>query len=152
MENLEANGFKNAPIRSLDESFGYLLSKAAERITDFHGPIFERVGIIPKQFGILTLLKNEGQLSQIEISRRLGIDRSTMVTLIDNLERKNHVIRTRDSRDRRAYAIKITAAGECARDDTATKLSAAENQMLEPLGSSDIATLKKLLIRLVGQS
>ncbi len=149
MQKVEANGVGDTPIHRLDDSFGYLLSKAAERITNHHEPIFDRAGIIPKQFGILTLLKNEGQLSQIEISRRLGIDRSTMVTLIDNLERKNHVIRTRDSTDRRAYAIKITNAGETVRDEIAAKLSIAEYQVLEPLGSADVATLKKLLVRLM---
>ncbi|MEO9514565.1 MAG: MarR family transcriptional regulator [Paracoccaceae bacterium] len=102
---------KLADIRQLNHSLGFLLSKVTIRITELHERIFTSEDLSPKQYGILTLLCQFDGLTQIDIGRRLDIDRSTMVALVDDLEGKNMIIRTRDPKDRRAYLISNTEKG-----------------------------------------
>jgi DNA-binding MarR family transcriptional regulator len=62
------------------------------------------------QFGILrTLDEREHTLS--ELSRHLMLDPSTLVPVIDSLERKGYALRAKDPNDRRRNPITVTQAG-----------------------------------------
>jgi len=135
----------------LADSVGFLLGKAAQKIIDLHMPVFEEFNVQPKQYGILSLLKVRDNLSQIEISRALMIDRSTMVTLVDDLERKNFAIRTRDTKDRRAYSLALTRKGKNLLAKLAEKLFKIEAEYLAVLRPNDADTLRRALVQLVLQ-
>jgi DNA-binding MarR family transcriptional regulator len=51
-------------------------------------------------------------LSQTELARAIGIDRSTMVAVIDGLEARGLVVRAPAPDDRRSYALRLSHAGE----------------------------------------
>jgi DNA-binding MarR family transcriptional regulator len=99
------------------------------------------VGLTPALFAVLNVLgAREGAIQQ-ELSSDMGIDPSTMVTLIDELESAGLAARRRHPRDRRAWEIAITPRGrrtlERARglalrvqDDVLGGLSAAERNRL----------------------
>lgn len=57
------------------------------------------------------MILSEGPLSQQALGQRMGVDRSTIVTLVDDLEAAGLVERRRNPADRRAYALQATAAG-----------------------------------------
>ncbi|GAA2020892.1 hypothetical protein GCM10009839_17150 [Catenulispora yoronensis] len=60
---------------------------------------------------VLKMLAESGPCSQATLSDELRIDRSVMVGICDSLERDGNAHRERDTVDRRAYAVTITAAG-----------------------------------------
>lgn len=62
-------------------------------------------------YSVMGALEAAGALSQQAIGRHLDIDRSTMVHVIDDLERRGLVARDRDRADRRAYSIRLTDRG-----------------------------------------
>jgi len=68
------------------------------------------LGVEVRDFGVLTLLAR-GPLSQRQLIDVLGVDKSTMVRVVDDLERQGLVERRRDPHDRRAYAVGLTEAG-----------------------------------------
>ncbi|MFD4248863.1 MarR family winged helix-turn-helix transcriptional regulator [Amycolatopsis thermoflava] len=93
---------------------------------------------------VLKMLAAVGPCSQQVLSEELRIDRSVMVGIADDLEKAGHVRRERDPRDRRAYAVTITAAGRQALeqaeaatpgflDRTFAALSAGERDQLAAL-------------------
>lgn len=135
----------------LTDSVGFLLSKAAQMINELHIPTFAKFEVEPKQYGILSLLNVRTNLSQIEISRELMIDRSTMVSLVDDLERMNLVIRSRDIRDRRAYSLALTRKGKKILQALSTELASIESEFLEDLTVKESAIFKKVLRKLVLQ-
>jgi len=135
----------------LADSVGFLLSKAAQKISELHIPAFAEFNVQPKQYGILSLLKVRNNLSQIEISRALMIDRSTMVALVDDLEKKNLAIRTRDTKDRRAYSLALTRKGQNLLTKLAEKLFKTEADYLAVLQPNGADTLRKALVQLVLQ-
>ncbi|NYI03510.1 MarR family winged helix-turn-helix transcriptional regulator [Allostreptomyces psammosilenae] len=60
---------------------------------------------------VLKMLAAVGPCSQQALSEELRIDRSVMVGVCDDLERRGLVRRERNPRDRRSYAVTITDAG-----------------------------------------
>src|SRR5436305_3879310 len=101
----------------------------------------ESLGLTTALFALLNVLgAREGAIQQ-ELSSVMGIDPSTMVSLIDELETKGLATRRRHPQDRRAWGVTITARGrrtlERARglalqveDDVLGGLSAAERRRL----------------------
>src|ERR1700730_18256672 len=61
---------------------------------------------------VLALISGDGtQRSQLEIATHLGIDKSTLVPLLDRLERDGLIIRATSERDRRVRIPQATPAG-----------------------------------------
>ena len=85
---------------------GVMINKSA-------GRYFSRYGITETQFNVLMLLKyalSDG-LSQVALSKRLVVNKADMTGLIDRLERKKLVERSRDGHDRRINLVKLTRPG-----------------------------------------
>lgn len=126
-----------------------LLKHAQLRLADLIGPALAPHGIDGRELAVLNALEDRNPLSQQEAARRLRIDRTTMVTLVDGLEAKGLVERHPHPADRRKNMVELTAAGRDTRR-LATKASEdAERQFLAPLDESDARRLKEALHALV---
>lgn len=68
------------------------------------------LGLEVRDFGVLAVLAH-GPLSQRQLIDVLGVDKSTMVRVVDDLERQELVTRRRNPHDRRAYAVELTDRG-----------------------------------------
>src|SRR2546421_5018351 len=90
---------------------GYLLKHANLRYAELTGAALAPLGIDTREWVTLMYLDSQPQLSQAEAAKRLGIDRTTMVAVIDQLERKGLVARRPHPDDRRKNAVELTAAG-----------------------------------------
>lgn len=90
---------------------GYLLAFIAERATERFERALAPEGVKSRHATVLALIDAEGPLSQRELGRRLGIDKTQMVGVIDDLERLGYASRRREADDRRVQAIHLTAAG-----------------------------------------
>jgi DNA-binding MarR family transcriptional regulator len=94
-------------------------------------------------------LEAAGPLSQQEIGRRLAVDRSTMVHIIDVLEHRGLVARSRDLHDRRAYAIELTDPGRSLLVDRLHPLTAeVHSGVVGRLTPEDGAHLNRILSQL----
>lgn len=61
-----------------------------------------------REYEVLKELKLHDNISQKQLGTLLNIDRTTMVTIIDNMEEKNLVQRVKNDKDRRSYNLQIT--------------------------------------------
>jgi DNA-binding MarR family transcriptional regulator len=134
----------------LATSTGLLLTRAAQQALSTVEGALAPLGIRARQYGVLALLAQVGPLAQIELVERLGIDRTTMVGLIDSLEGPGLVERRVDPSDRRAYRVQLTDAGRDALGGAAAAIAAAEAELFSPLGAKDWRRLHGLLRRLCG--
>jgi DNA-binding MarR family transcriptional regulator len=75
----------------------------------------------------------------------MKIDRTTMVALIDELERAGHVDRTRNPEDRRAYALAATASGKRVQRKAAALMRQVYAETLSPLSASERGELQRML-------
>ena len=107
----------------------------------------ETVGLTPALFGLLNVIgAREGAIQQ-ELGSALGIDRSTMVSLIDQLEEAGLAKRRPSATDRRAREVAISAKGRRLLGRARRMLSETEDEVLAGLSAKERGDLVKLLRR-----
>ena len=106
-------------------------------------------GFRPGCVGALFVLEAVGPMSQKELSERLLLDPSDLVSLVDILERAGLVDRRRDPADRRRYALELTDRGRIAAQRLHQVSRTAQESVLEPLDEQERRSLAELLERVV---
>jgi MarR family transcriptional regulator, lower aerobic nicotinate degradation pathway regulator len=96
---------------------------------------------------VLSSLEWFGPSSQKDISRRLGIDASDLVSLLDDLEERGLVERNRDDRDRRRYLVTITTKGAGALHRHMVSMQKTNDILLGALSAEERDRLREMLIR-----
>lgn len=99
-------------------------------------------------YGVLATLEEFGPGAQAEIGRRLGIDPSDMVAILNDLERAGYVSRERDPGDRRRNSVTMTAEGAQALVRFDGAIADAQDGMLSSLSPAERDQLLTLLERL----
>jgi DNA-binding MarR family transcriptional regulator len=131
------------------ERLSFLLKHAYAQIEHAIEPELARLNVNGREFAVLTLVDAEGPASQQRLAGRIGVDRTTMVALIDALEEKRLVSRRRDPSDRRAYVLEATPAGRKTLRDALKAVKLGEQQALASLSATESAALKHALQSLV---
>ena len=137
-----------APTR-LQRLPSWLLNQAALHATRIVGEAFANAGVRRYHYSVLVALAQDGPASQADLGRRLWIDRSDMVAVLNDLERDGLVARVRDEHDRRRNLVELTPAGKRALDKLDTRVEEAQGALLGPLSASERQQLLRLLTRLV---
>jgi DNA-binding MarR family transcriptional regulator len=107
----------------------------------------QTIGLTPALFGVLNVLATRDGSIQQELGSAMGIDPSTMVSLIDQLEGEGLAKRRPHPKDRRAREISITPKGR-RRLARGRKLALeAEDEVLGGLSAAERRELLKLLRR-----
>lgn len=131
------------------ERMGFLLNRAALKQREMVEDALKPYGLIGKHLGILLLIQEKGALPQMEVGKCMYIDRTTMVDMIDDLEKLGYVERKAHPTDRRAHALYLTTKGR----ELLPKLNQlglkAEKRLLAPLSSKDQNELSRILRELV---
>ena len=99
----------------------------------------------PRGYQVLTACLREQPPTQLALARRLGLDRTVMTHLLDDLERAGLVERRPDPADRRARRIVATPAGATLLDELDRRLATVEDTVLAPLDPAERGTLRALL-------
>ena len=124
---------------------GYLLKHAYLGYAEMSREALAPYEIDGRELAVLTRLAGPEPLSQQEAARQLGIDRTTMVALVDALERKQLVGRRPDPEDRRKNIVELTAAGRTTLAGATQAADRAEQQFLGALGPAAAESLKEAL-------
>jgi len=107
------------------------------------------MGLNVRMCGVLNLLADEGALSQHEIGSMLNIDRTTMVELIDELEKAGILRREANPRDRRSHLIRLTAEGRAKQRRAMKAFDDAADEFFSPLNAGERQALAGMLRRLL---
>ncbi|MBT8160752.1 MULTISPECIES: MarR family winged helix-turn-helix transcriptional regulator [Arthrobacter] len=106
------------------------------------------IGLSPSDAGVIRLLGREPGLSQRSLADRLGAVPSRVVSLIDSLQERGLVERTRSNADRRNYELHLTDAGTAVLRELREIAEKHEAELLAPLNREQIAQLGFLLAQL----
>jgi DNA-binding MarR family transcriptional regulator len=127
----------------------WLLNQAALHANRLVNERFAAAGVRRYHFPVLVALDEQGPASQAALGRRLSIDRSDMVAVLNDLERDGLVARARDDRDRRRNLVRLTPAGAGALKRLDARVQDAQDSLLEPLSATERRELRRLLTRVV---
>jgi DNA-binding MarR family transcriptional regulator len=124
---------------------GYLLKQAQLRFTEQASAALAPLGLGPREWAALTCLEEQHGLSQREVAELLGVDRTTMVALVDELESRGLVERRPQAGDRRKNAVGLTPDGRDLMDRGARLADECERRFLAVLGEPDADRFKQAL-------
>jgi DNA-binding MarR family transcriptional regulator len=129
----------------LPDLIGYQLRMAQIALfRDFaQGPGAEDV--TPGLFGVLVIIEANPDMKQSELARATHLDRSTVVTVIDNLERRGLVERRVALHDRRSNAIRLTEAGGTLLKKLKRQVTAHEKRLMGNFSADERETFIRLL-------
>lgn len=125
----------------LTETVGFALRGAHQA----SGAAFAAVTGRPGHFAALTLIASNPGITQMRLADALGRSRSTMVPLLDALERDGLAVREPSPHDARSHALAITAAGRDWLGLMIPRVRAHDAQLTNGLDAADRAALMRIL-------
>ena len=130
------------PVTEFAGQFFFRLWRASHTQT---AAALESIGLTTALFSVLNYLLARGAAIQQEIGAAIGIDPSTMVSLIDELERAGLAKRRPHPNDRRAREVVITPKGRRTVERGRALARDVEDTVLQGLASEERRQLIKLL-------
>ncbi len=111
------------------------------------------LGITVEQWTVLACLWEKDKVTQQTLSEITFRDQPSITRLIDNLEKRNLVVRVSDPSDRRTKLIYLTEQGMALEHRSTEIIGAAVNKVLFDISDENVLicrnTLKKVLDNLV---
>jgi len=136
----------------LEHLLGYQLRKVQNAVFQHFAEHMHPRGITPGQLGLLVLIATNPGVSQAELAREIGVERSTLGEFIDRFAARQWVERRRVPSDRRIFAIHLTPEGQRYLTEVLPDVEAHEREFTQALSTQELDTLKHLLKKLVSQA
>lgn len=134
---------------STDTELGWALGTVVRNYLRVAGEVLAEVPGGPRGYLVLaTLGKGDEPATQVALAQHLGVDRTMMTYLLDDLEDAELVERRPDPADRRARRVSLTATGAARLAEFMCGLRTAEDDLLDVLGPDERIQLRELLRRL----
>ena len=137
---------------SVDSELTWLLHRAAQRLRAATDEQAQQHGIQLRDHIVLSALHKSPNLTQAELGKALGLDKTTLTSQLDRLERMGLVVRQADPADRRARIPGITEAGDAVRAEVATASAAVEEAAVSPFNQEQVGTFRQMLVEIIGES
>ncbi|MGA7829040.1 MAG: MarR family transcriptional regulator [Geobacteraceae bacterium] len=132
----------------IENSLGFLLAKSYQRAYALFKAPLEKYALTPKQFSLLAFLWKQDGLSQVELSEKCQIDRTTIGGLIDRLQKQGYVRREANPEDRRAFLIHLTDKGSALQEELLSIAGEVTDIFTAGLSPSEIEALSQILKKL----
>jgi DNA-binding MarR family transcriptional regulator len=136
---------------ALTESVGFALTKARNLITSEMDAALKDLDITSPQMGILLSIRRGIATTPYGLSKLLSVDTGLMTRLLDKLEDKGLVERSRCLEDRRVVNLTLTAAGEDVAGQIPDIAPKVLNARLRKFTKAEFDELRRLLNKFIGE-
>lgn len=133
----------------LPDLVGYQLRLAQIAIFKDFATTLGELDITPGLFGVLVIIEANPGLKQTELAKATHLDRSTVVSVIDNLERRALVERRAAAGDRRSNSLHLTADGKTLLKKLKRLVAEHEQRIKNNLSETEQATLIRLMRKIL---
>lgn len=131
----------------LEDLLGYHLRRSQVAVFQDFAKAMDGMALTPGQFGVLALIQANPGLSQSALGQAMGVDRSTVVAVIDKLEARGLVQRAAAANDRRSNALRLSAEGAKRFASALRRVHGHEKRITRRLSAAERAQLLGLLRR-----
>lgn len=132
----------------LPRLLGYNLRRAHQASWRIYVSAIGESRLRPGLFSLLVLVRENPGIAQIELGTHLGVDKASIVALLDRLEGAELIERRRSTRDRRRQGIFLTTAGSEELEALITDVRALERNMASRYSKTELEQFIGLLQRL----
>ena len=129
----------------LSGSATHLLHRALQIALDYHAEAAGTEGLTQRQFAVLAAAGASEGLTQSDLVRATGIDRSTLADLVARMIRKGLLERERSATDARANSVRLSDAGRVALAEGSGPAAEADAKFLSLLSPKKRDTFVKML-------
>lgn len=140
---------KSGGLPALDRSPSHLLHRALQLSLDLYAEAFGAGGPTQRQYAVLAAVEAHEGLTQTDLVKITGIDRSTLADMAARMITKGLLERQRSASDARANAVSLTEAGRASLEDAQPKMAAVDARLLKLLSGGKRDALTGLLRDLV---
>jgi DNA-binding MarR family transcriptional regulator len=102
---------KDADIGGIADIVGFHIRLAHAAVLRHFTETFADLDLTQKQVSVLWLVDDHPGISQIEVGRRLRMDRATTMTIVNRLQERDYLRRERSESDGRKQALHLTGEG-----------------------------------------
>ena len=127
---------KKKGLPALEKSPSHLLHRALQLALDIYADEQGEGGVTQRQYAVLAAVEAYEGLTQTDLVRTTGIDRSTLADMVARMIVKGLLERQRSASDARANAVSLTQAGRAALAEAKPKMAAADARLLRLLSSA----------------
>jgi DNA-binding MarR family transcriptional regulator len=129
----------------LSDFLGFRLRRVQNQLSRDFTTKTREWGLRQGMFSSLEIIANNPGMSQVDLSAEVGLDKSAIVPLVDDLEARGWVERTKSARDRRRNELSITPTGKAELDRLFQELEVTEQAGLAALTDDERATINRAL-------
>lgn len=140
----------NEPAQELLLNLGYVYTRVNRLMgsPQLLGETLRENGLTVALFNVMAFVKysrDSGELSQKDLGRKLVVSGANVTGLVDKLERKKLVVRTKYATDRRKWIIRLTRKGDDLLARILPSYSSSVKRLTDGLGSERIKRLDTML-------
>jgi MarR family transcriptional regulator, organic hydroperoxide resistance regulator len=128
-----------------DKSLGYLIRDVHRAFVRELVGALEPYNISAAQWAALRVLWEEQGLTQVQLAERMRTEKAALTAVLDSLERKGYIARSRDQHDRRKSNLYLTRAGQQLKDDLLPLSVVVHDRAINRLSQAELKSVRKLL-------
>lgn len=132
----------------LDQLLGYRLRRAQGAVHRNYLATLGEVKLTQKQTAVLWLVTSNPGVAQGAIGAALGMDRATTMALVNRLEERGLLTRSRSRVDARRRELHATVAGRRLLDQARGRIARHEALVKDSFSATELRMLQNLLERL----
>ncbi len=133
----------------LDDCIAFITNKSAKKLADEFNRRLQENGTTRVQWIALFYIGKAGEISQKELSNYMDIKESSMVRLIDRMEKEELVERRKDSEDRRITKIILTDKGKFLKEELMPRGQEFQDDVLKGISKENLEIFKEVLQRMI---
>lgn len=126
--------------------FNWLLHRAAQRVGAAFAEETAKFGVSPRGQLVLQALANEeAHRTQLKLGAMLGLDKTTLMSELDKLERAGLIMRVPDPKDRRVRTPVITDKGRELQKQASDALAEVERAFRSRFTHDEMVIIRRAL-------
>lgn len=138
-----------------DEDIGEIRNIVGFHIRLAHGAVyrhfsetFANLDLTQKQVSVLWLIDDHPDIAQTGLAQRMRMDRATTMAIVNRLQARSYLVRTKSKHDRRKQALSLTAAGRAALKTAKIAIRKHEEWLKSRFTQKEVAKLIEFLKRI----
>jgi DNA-binding MarR family transcriptional regulator len=124
---------QKSPDGGLSQSVTHLLHRVLQLALDYHAEASGPAGLTQRQYTVLAAAGAADGVSQSDLVRATGIDRSTLADLVARMISKGLLERERSATDARANTVRLSDAGRLALSEGGKPAARSDERLLDLL-------------------
>ena len=134
---------------NIDDCIGFITNKGAKKLADEFNKRVQEYGMTRVQWIALFYIGKSDGIFQKELSDLMNVKESSMVRLIDRMEKEDLVIRKKQANDRRVTSIFLTPKGKELREKVLPLGQEFQDDATKEISSEELDNFKRVLEKMI---